>query len=174
MVWIRNPVDTRRRCIVYTTSYRRWNDVVYLLGNLSSFWWWPLESEGWIYGKRKTVTSFIFFSKMFRLLVILFIKVGKKKAKHAKFSEKQTFLTTWYAHVHVRIRGEEMFVFLKIWRVLLSCYLRFEIRPFALLPTNYFRCKIWSKIFEKQPLDVLCKKGVLRNFTKFTGNACAQ
>ena len=29
-----------------------------------------------------------------------------------------------------------MFVFRKIWRALLSCYLRFEIRPFALLPAN--------------------------------------
>ena len=33
-----------------------------------------------------------------------------KKAKHGKFSEKRTFLTPWYA------------------------YVRFEIRPFALLP----------------------------------------
>ena len=32
-----------------------------------------------------------------------------------------------------------MFVFRKIWRALLSCYLRFEIRPFALLPTALFR-----------------------------------
>ena len=24
---------------------------------------------------------------------------GNKKAKHAKFSEKRTFLTPWYAHV---------------------------------------------------------------------------
>ena len=30
-----------------------------------------------------------------------------------------------------------MFVFRKIWRTLLSCYLRFGIRPFALLPTSY-------------------------------------
>ena len=29
-----------------------------------------------------------------------------------------------------------MFVFRKIWRALLSCYLRFEIRTFALLPTK--------------------------------------
>ena len=29
-----------------------------------------------------------------------------------------------------------MFVFRKIWRVLLSCYLRFEIRPFSLLATH--------------------------------------
>ena len=30
-----------------------------------------------------------------------------------------------------------MFVFRKIWRALFSCNTRFEIRPFALLPTNY-------------------------------------
>ena len=41
---------------------------------------------------------------------------GNKKVKHAKFSEKGTFITHWYA--------------------LLSSYLRFEIRPFALLPTS--------------------------------------
>ena len=29
-----------------------------------------------------------------------------------------------------------MFVFQKIWRPLLSCYLRFEIHPFALLRTR--------------------------------------
>ena len=28
-----------------------------------------------------------------------------------------------------------MFIFRKIWRVLFSCYLRFEIRPFTLLLT---------------------------------------
>ena len=41
---------------------------------------------------------------------------GNKKIKQAKFSKKRTFLTPRYAHVH-------------------SCYLRFEIRSFALLPT---------------------------------------
>ena len=30
-----------------------------------------------------------------------------------------------------------MFVFRKIWCALFSCYLRFEIHPFALLPMNY-------------------------------------
>ena len=29
-----------------------------------------------------------------------------------------------------------MFVLWKIWHPLFSCYLRFEIRPFALLPTK--------------------------------------
>ena len=52
---------------------------------------------------------------------------GNKKAKHAKFSEKRTFLT--YQRVtNVRFR--------KIWRALLSYYLHFEICPFALLPTS--------------------------------------
>ena len=45
---------------------------------------------------------------------------GNKKTKHAEFSEKRRFLTPWYVHV---------------WRALLSSYLRFEIRSFALLPT---------------------------------------
>ena len=41
-----------------------------------------------------------------------------KKTKHAKFSE-------------------EIFVFRKIWHALFSWNTRFEIRPFALLPTNF-------------------------------------
>ena len=36
----------------------------------------------------------------------------------------------------VPIRGLEMFVFQKIWRALSSCFLRFEIPPFTLLPTK--------------------------------------
>ena len=54
-----------------------------------------------------------------------------------------------------------MFVFRKIWCVLLSCYLRLEIRPFALLPTlqgfldfqknhrrwaSRFSCKKWERV----------------------------
>ena len=31
-----------------------------------------------------------------------------------------------------------MFVFRKIWRALFSCNTRFEIRPFAILPTIWF------------------------------------
>ena len=56
---------------------------------------------------------------------------GNKKTKHAKFSEKRTFLTP-----RVRIRGIKMFVFRKIWGALFPCYLRFEIRPFVLSPTD--------------------------------------
>ena len=42
----------------------------------------------------------------------------KKKTKHAKFSEKLTFLTPWYAHVCVRIRGKKYLFFGKFWRAL--------------------------------------------------------
>ena len=45
-----------------------------------------------------------------------------KKTKHAKFSEKRTFLTPLYG---------------KIWRALFSWNTRFEIRSFALLPAKY-------------------------------------
>ena len=43
-----------------------------------------------------------------------------------------------------------MFVFWKIWRALFSYYLRFEIRPFALLPTiclGTFKGNKGSKIY---------------------------
>ena len=59
-----------------------------------------------------------------------------KKTKHAKFCEKRTFLTLWYAHVLVRIRRWEIFVFRKIWRALFCFWnTRFKIRHFAILPT---------------------------------------
>ena len=38
---------------------------------------------------------------------------------YAKFSEQLTFLTPWYVHVRVRIRGLEMLVFRKILRTYL-------------------------------------------------------
>ena len=49
-----------------------------------------------------------------------------KKTKRAKYFEKPTFLTPWCAHV----------------RALFSWNTRFEIRPFALLPTFY---PIWIR-----------------------------
>ena len=67
-----------------------------------------------------------------------------KKTKHAKFWEKRTFLTTWYVHTYVRIRGLEMLVFRKIWRALFSSNTRFEIIPFALLPTIFQ--VLWFKL----------------------------
>ena len=39
-----------------------------------------------------------------------------KKRKHAKFSEKRTFLTTWYAHVRVICTSVLRFAFLPYYR----------------------------------------------------------
>ena len=41
---------------------------------------------------------------------------------------KTNILTPWYAHVRVSFRGEERFVFRKIWRALFSWNTRFGIR----------------------------------------------
>ena len=78
-----------------------------------------------------------------------------KKTKHAKFSEKRTFLTRWYAQVRVHIRGLEMYVFRKIWCALFSWNIRFEIHPFALLPMKWKWRKDYDymlQFFEKQKL----------------------
>ena len=76
-----------------------------------------------------------------------------KKTEHAKFSEKRTFLTPWYAHVRVRIRGLELFVFRKIWRALFSSNTHFEICPFALLPATFvsssWKDRSWPDTFGK-------------------------
>ena len=39
---------------------------------------------------------------------------GHPFSVYAKFLEKLTFLTPWYAHVRMRIRRQEMLVFQKI------------------------------------------------------------
>ena len=48
------------------------------------------------------------------------------------FQKNEHFLPT----VGVCIRRQEKLVFRKVWRTFLSCYLRFEIHPFALLTTT--------------------------------------
>ena len=69
-----------------------------------------------------------------------------KKTKHIKFSEKRTFLTTWYAHVRVRIRELKMFVFLKIWRALFS-WDSFWDSPFCLITNELFEFVAKSSCF---------------------------
>ena len=44
---------------------------------------------------------------------------GHLLSTYAKFSEKLAFLTLWYAHLRIRIRGVEMLVFPKILRMYL-------------------------------------------------------
>ena len=53
-----------------------------------------------------------------------------RKAKHAKFPEKQAY------HTYVCVSGGKKCSFLKIWRALFSCNTHFKIYRFSLLPTS--------------------------------------
>ena len=61
---------------------------------------------------------------------------GNKKTKHSKFSEKLLFLTPWDTCVYVSW-GKKCFFFGKFGVFFFSCYLCFEIRPFALSQTYW-------------------------------------
>ena len=50
---------------------------------------------------------------------VKFLLGGHPFSTYAKFSEKLTFLTPWYAHVRARIRGLGMLTFRKILRTYL-------------------------------------------------------
>ena len=85
-----------------------------------------------------------------------------QEKKHAKFSEKRTFLTLWYVHVRMEVRNVALFS----WKT------RFEIRSFGVLPTKYrlrngmcncFDCKI-----DTSQSVVTCSKFNNRN----TGTRC--
>ena len=73
-----------------------------------------------------------------------------RKAKHAKFSEKQIFLTPWYTHVRVfqEKKARQIFPKTNISKPLLySWNTSFEIRPSALLPTLYGEyCPSYARI----------------------------
>ena len=68
-----------------------------------------------------------------------------KKTKQAKFSEKRMFLTPWYAHVHVRIRGKEIFVFRKIWPplFLVTPFLRFTLLSYDVIESKEKHTEFW-------------------------------
>ena len=55
---------------------------------------------------------------------------------YAKFSEKLTFLTLTFLPYVCVSGGKKCLFFRKFWLALLSWNTHFEIRPFALLPTN--------------------------------------
>ena len=59
---------------------------------------------------------------------------------YANFFEKLTFLTPWYAHVRVRIRGLEMLVFQKILRTFLMD------GPLSVAFTKYLICLSLKKL----------------------------
>ena len=68
-----------------------------------------------------------------------------KKTRHAKFSEKGTFLTHTYLYKN--------FFFRKICRALFSWNTRFEIRTFALFPANskFVHCNLPNLDFQNYP-----------------------
>ena len=70
---------------------------------------------------------------------------GNKRAKHAKFSEKRTFLTSWYAHLRTcAYHGVRNVRFSENLACFAFMLLRFEIRPFVLLPTYLqWRTRRW-------------------------------
>ena len=62
----------------------------------------------------------LFISLCLESLVIAVFGIrGHSLSTYAKFSEKLTFLTPWYAHVRVRIRGLKMLIAQKILRTYL-------------------------------------------------------
>ena len=76
-----------------------------------------------------------------------------KKTKHAKFSEKQTFLTPWYAHVSV------------LFGVL--CFLVTPILKFALLP-YYRRNIIWTTEARFFTVSIIKSNKIQTNIFSFT------
>ena len=67
-----------------------------------------------------------------------------KKTKHAKFSQKRTFLTTWYTHVYTHVSGGKKCSFYGKFGVL--CFLETPVLRFPLWP--YYRRNIgwiWAK-----------------------------
>ena len=75
------------------------------------------------------------------------MNLQSKQENKARQNFRKTYLTPWYPHVRMRIRGREMFVFWDIWWCAFSCYLCLEIRPFALLPTNFTLSEILLRPF---------------------------
>ena len=89
---------------------------------------------------------------------------GNKNTKHVKFSnfpKNERFLPP-DTHTYVCVSGgKKTFVFRKIWRALYSCYLRFEIRPFAIVPTNLEKAvfKLMQSLTSKLQFNVFTFSG---------------
>ena len=96
----------------------------------------------------------LFYLNHFQIWMIFlrFLQWVHSLSTYAKFSVKLTFLTPWYAHVRVRVRGSEMLVFRKILRT-------YEMND----PNLYFD---FSRI-RKSSSQVFFWKGALKNFTIF-------
>ena len=82
-----------------------------------------VSSFSWFENKTKVpvnfVTSEVHSVKLFSVILCGKVNRGHPLSTYAKFSEKLTFLTPWYAHLRVRIRGLEMLDFENILRTYL-------------------------------------------------------
>ena len=78
---------------------------------------------------------------------------GHPLSMYAKFSEKLTFLTPWYAHVRVRIRGLKMLVLRKILRTYLmdGPFVAHSIQSFE----NDSWLNRWEKTFKLESWTIL-------------------
>ena len=65
-----------------------------------------------------------------------------KKTKHAKFPDKRTFLTCWYAHTYVCVSGGKKYSFFGKFGVF--CFLENLVLRFALLPCTDELLKLFN------------------------------
>ena len=86
-----------------------------------------------------------------------------KKAKHSKFSEKRTFLTSGM-FTYACVSGlRNIRFFRKIWRAFFSWNTRFEIRPFSLLPTIFSKkCTPQCLCFQNAFIKIFVEKFLCR------------
>ena len=86
-----------------------------------------------------------------------------KKAKHSKFSEKRTFLTSGM-FTYACVSGlRNIRFFRKIWRAFFSWKTRFEIRPFSLLPTIFSKkCTPQCLCFQNAFIKIFVEKFLCR------------
>ena len=86
--------------------------------------------------------EFLIETEINRSLSFLDMKIFPENDKFVtSVFRKETFSGVYINFVHLSkcaYQGvKKAFVFRKIWRALNSSYLRFEIRPFAILPTKF-------------------------------------
>ena len=124
-------------------------DVILVLKSSGSLlWWWST------FRRFQSVTIQFTFSisenKWYRLSVVRqkgeSQNVCLKKTEHAKFSEKNEHSLAPNTHTYVRVSGGKKYLFFqKIWGALFSWNTRFEIHPFASLPTRRYFTKYFLK-----------------------------
>ena len=124
-----------------------------------------IKSNDWLW-TNLTFMLYFSWSLILHILTDIFIR-GHPLSTNAKFSEKLTFLTPWYAYVRVRIKELEMLVFRKILRTylmdgpfIISLYI-FQITLPCIIP---YRRQFFGKLFQIHLFPLLLV-GVLSYYT---------